>query len=353
MVIDDDKIGDLKKFIGNSLTGEFSNSYLENQSNLLCRLLDSHYFATILFPNRHSNRIYYFSNNPDEFNQVYLPLQDRDVLQDAMINTKTPVTYRQINRQDIPGKRDFFEPIQKIRPVSDCMYIPFTLDDRLCGFTAIAREGASSPTYGREDLKTFDFLSSYIKEIFIRSFSLPAPEENQGYLDREGHVIGCGRSAKDIFTDLFGDKHWDSPLASGHALGGAIKRAFHSVLYDLPGSHGTVKLNHGGKEYRLEMKRHTKIGTTHLPSGVPAVEIRLKRVADRKLSLIDYDNFVKKYELTPREKELVDCIYRGMNNQAISEHLKISLSTVKKHVWNIYNKVGVDSRTGLIFALSL
>lgn len=52
--------------------------------------------------------------------------------------------------------------------------------------------------------------------------------------------------------------------------------------------------------------------------------------------------------LTDREKEIVQLIVLGYSNEEISDSLCISLSTTKKHVYNIYNKYGVNSRMALI-----
>jgi two-component system, NarL family, response regulator LiaR len=48
--------------------------------------------------------------------------------------------------------------------------------------------------------------------------------------------------------------------------------------------------------------------------------------------------------LTEREAEVLTLMAAGLNNQAIAERLVISLGTVKFHVSNIYQKLGVDSR---------
>ncbi|MCA9472604.1 MAG: response regulator transcription factor [Nitrospira sp.] len=52
--------------------------------------------------------------------------------------------------------------------------------------------------------------------------------------------------------------------------------------------------------------------------------------------------------LTRREIEIVNLIAAGLRNIEIGERLCISEGTVKMHLHNIYQKLGVDSRTQLI-----
>jgi NarL family two-component system response regulator LiaR len=49
-------------------------------------------------------------------------------------------------------------------------------------------------------------------------------------------------------------------------------------------------------------------------------------------------------KLTGREKEVLRCMVDGLNNNEIAEKLVISLGTVKFHISNIFQKLGVDSR---------
>ncbi len=49
-------------------------------------------------------------------------------------------------------------------------------------------------------------------------------------------------------------------------------------------------------------------------------------------------------ELTERERDVLRCMVDGMNNSEIAEKLVISLGTVKFHISNIFQKLGVDSR---------
>ncbi len=49
-------------------------------------------------------------------------------------------------------------------------------------------------------------------------------------------------------------------------------------------------------------------------------------------------------ELTEREREVLGCLVDGLNNNEIAEKLVVSLGTVKFHISNIFQKLGVKSR---------
>jgi DNA-binding NarL/FixJ family response regulator len=52
--------------------------------------------------------------------------------------------------------------------------------------------------------------------------------------------------------------------------------------------------------------------------------------------------------LTPREIEVVRMVAQGLRNKTIAERLTISDGTVKVHLHNIYEKLGVDGRLELV-----
>lgn len=51
-----------------------------------------------------------------------------------------------------------------------------------------------------------------------------------------------------------------------------------------------------------------------------------------------------KYELTKREETILGLLMSGMDNAAVCEKLVISVNTLKKHVLNIYQKLGIRNR---------
>ena len=54
------------------------------------------------------------------------------------------------------------------------------------------------------------------------------------------------------------------------------------------------------------------------------------------------------WNLTARQREVLELVVRGMTNMSIAETLSIRLGTVEFHISRIFNKVGVDGRAALI-----
>ena len=53
---------------------------------------------------------------------------------------------------------------------------------------------------------------------------------------------------------------------------------------------------------------------------------------------------VKTYDLTKREQTILQLLLQGMENTEICDHLSITVNTLKKHILNIYRKLGIRNR---------
>jgi DNA-binding CsgD family transcriptional regulator len=55
--------------------------------------------------------------------------------------------------------------------------------------------------------------------------------------------------------------------------------------------------------------------------------------------------------LTPRQMEMLTLIEQGHSNKEIAYRMRISAATVRTHIYNLYQKAGVQSRTELVHRL--
>jgi DNA-binding CsgD family transcriptional regulator len=63
---------------------------------------------------------------------------------------------------------------------------------------------------------------------------------------------------------------------------------------------------------------------------------------------LSYEQFCSKFEVSPRESEIINEICKGLSNKEIADKLFITLQTVKDHTHRIYIKTNVRSRVQLI-----
>ena len=124
------------------------------------------------------------------------------------------------------------------------------------------------------------------------------------------------------------------------------------VLHDLDSTNGTFingkrlkdrtdladgDLIHFGEiQFRILLKddgkKESGSGTMHMKSP-----IRTRK-----------NDFVRHYDITKREEDVLKLIIEGQSTKQITEELKISFSTAKNHIANIFKKCDLHSRIELI-----
>ena len=73
-----------------------------------------------------------------------------------------------------------------------------------------------------------------------------------------------------------------------------------------------------------------------------------RETMNRALATIARREATGDQRLTARELEIVRMIAEGLRNKAIAERLSISEGTVKIHLHNVYEKLGLDGRLELM-----
>ena len=104
---------------------------------------------------------------------------------------------------------------------------------------------------------------------------------------------------------------------------------------------GGVVLKEMAPQMLLEAVREVHRGGSWLDKG--SVSRVLSKLLEREEGAKEIAQV-----LTPREIEIVRMVARGLRNRAVAEQLAISEGTVKIHLHNIYQKLGVDGRLELV-----
>lgn len=85
--------------------------------------------------------------------------------------------------------------------------------------------------------------------------------------------------------------------------------------------------------------------------GIESFYILSTKPAYTREIAVNYEA-IRKYRLTDREAQIAEMIIKGYPNKIISDNLHLSLSTVKVHISNIFRKLQVRNRAGLIDKLT-
>lgn len=62
----------------------------------------------------------------------------------------------------------------------------------------------------------------------------------------------------------------------------------------------------------------------------------------------EIDRFFSRYSFSSREMEIIRLLIQGKSKQEIEDELFISPHTVKNHIYNIYQKLGIKNRLEII-----
>lgn len=54
------------------------------------------------------------------------------------------------------------------------------------------------------------------------------------------------------------------------------------------------------------------------------------------------------YHITPREKEILELLSKGLMYKEVAQQLTISINTLKRHIYNMYEKLHVDNKVEAI-----
>lgn len=138
------------------------------------------------------------------------------------------------------------------------------------------------------------------------------------------------------------------PQMDGHAVLRALRETAHTaripfIFLTARGEHGDVR---SGMTLGADDCLIKPVGVSDLLAAIAA---RLSRIADHNGSgagkVEPKPEMLQSLGLTPREAEILFWVCQGKSNPEVCTILEMKLFTVKKHLENIYVKLGVENRT--------
>lgn len=169
-------------------------------------------------------------------------------------------------------------------------------------------------------------------------------------LDHRGRVVQRTRAAEHLLREMRGNLSpgWlegDGLPAAVYAVVGSLRRALKPEtdkdLSSIPRLHVRAR---SGRWLTLQADLTEP---TSARSGEIVVVIEPAR--PKEVGWLH----MAAYGLSPREREIVDLVVRGVSNRQIAATLYISEYTVQDHLSNVFDKVGVRGRQALVKRLYL
>ena len=160
------------------------------------------------------------------------------------------------------------------------------------------------------------------------------PEDYRAFNEQIGHTVAPVTAAKII------ECHWKADLRSDAAVVRCPTLVFHSRGdARVPFEQGRLlaSLIPGARFVPLESRNHLPRGNERAwQDFVATLEEFLPHAPDNPNLQLD--------DLTAREREVLDELALGLDNNGIAARLKISEKTVRNHVSIIFSKLGVSNR---------
>ena len=255
---------------------------------------------------------------------------------------------------------DFLKP-QKIHHK---LYINLHMGDRFYGRIALYRP-VKSKKFSQEEVSTLSTISPYLAHALYHNdlciniklqdniFKIVEKECSSGLilLDYSMQLIYMNRKAKEFCRDLIGypslqDIYLHVPLMlveDCYAITEELKRC-PADCFVLPKCR--VMQTNSSKKFSVCSQLIEKEISTE---NCTLFMISIKKMDESRS--IDKNSLKKSYSLTEREIDIVLHIFKGLRNAEIAQRLFVSEITVKKHIQNIFQKVGVKTRTALIYRI--
>jgi len=141
-------------------------------------------------------------------------------------------------------------------------------------------------------------------------------------------------------------------------------KVLQAVLFDIKGDYQRAeKALLGSSEiaepegivlFFIELSSDFESLIDHMPDAIAqrpfVIKIRnqISKISERKTKKTLGEKHKKSNVLSQRELEVLSCVASGLRNQEIADKIFVSVDTVKKHIYNMFQKMNVENRLNLV-----
>jgi len=136
-----------------------------------------------------------------------------------------------------------------------------------------------------------------------------------------------------------------------------IQTEYYKKVYDTHNWHYSLHLNISYNEiflgvmslFRIKDKPNFDYDSTFILDMIKDhLAVRLfKEISNKDVNILSLSDCAEKYNITSRELKILSLLIDGTQDKEICESLFITSNTLKKHILNIYRKMGVNKRIQL------
>lgn len=343
MFINNKSIPDVNRLIQICYSTEYDESTLAEAVRIISKILKCDYYAIHLFQGYKSPVPLFLSNLTDSFLELYIHLLDQDYLLSSLVNLQKPIVLRQFPNQKQLESLEFSQVLQKERPISDAVYFPLFANKQIMGYISLAPEGLKNRHFSANEINLFGFLVHHINN-YLRSYKSITENKSMKFsITQKGEILDADPELRSELSRLFGEKYALTPgqglSKNNYQFSDSFKR-FLQNPYNFRSS--DVLLSMGLESRKIFIRPRFPDDLRSFFSDDTPLDAYL--IENKHHENINEN----KFNFTPREMEVLNGVKMGLSNAQIADQLHIEVSTVKQHLWNMFNKSGVDNRTQLV-----
>jgi len=141
------------------------------------------------------------------------------------------------------------------------------------------------------------------------------------------------------------------PAGSGIPVAAAIRRAAPAVKLLLLTADDSPSMWQAYARRDVDAVVHKACGLDLLVSALTQVQAGVRVAIGWDADASDPGHAMATPELTPREREVLQLLARGVSTRQVADSLGVSMNTVRSHVQSLSRKLGVHSRVQAVAAV--